>query len=72
MDCFSELNVQKLEINCSKKLSSFINKFNQCANSLKEHVVELGNIANGLLAMSQQLEKLENTKSVAIFIYFFF
>lgn len=59
MDILSECNLQKIEINCRKKLSSFVIKLNQSANTLKVHAAELKSIAKDLLTKSQQIEKLE-------------
>lgn len=59
MDILSDCNLQKLEINCRKKLSLFVNNLNQSANTLKTHSVDLKSIAMDLLVKSQQIEKLE-------------
>lgn len=62
MESLSGLNVQKLESNCNKKLSAFVNKLNQHANILKKNSANLKSIAGDLAAKSQQLQKLENIK----------
>lgn len=59
MDLLSDFNLQKLEINCKKKLSLFVNKLNQSATTLKVHAADLKSIAMDLLVKSQQIEKLE-------------
>lgn len=59
MDILSDCNLQKLEISCRKKLSLFVNKLNQSANTLKAHAADLKSIAMDLLVKSQQIEKLE-------------
>lgn len=63
MDIFSDYNnLQKIELNCRKKLSLFANKLNQNATTLKSHAVDLKSIAMDLLVKSQQIEKLEQIK----------
>lgn len=59
MDLLNDHNLQKLEINCRKKLSLFVNKLNQSATTLKQHAADLKSIATDLLVKSQQIEKLE-------------
>lgn len=57
-------NTQQFETNCIKKLSGFVNKFNQCANSLTKCAAKLKHIATDLTVKSQQLQQLENIKYV--------
>lgn len=59
MDILGDCNLQKLEINCRKKLSLFVNKLNQSAATLKAHAADLKFISADLLVKSQQIEKLE-------------
>lgn len=59
MDILNDSNLQKLEINCRKKLSLFVNILNQSATTLKANAADLKCIAMDLLVRSQQIEKLE-------------
>lgn len=59
MEILNDCNLQKLEINCRKKLSLFVTKLNQSAVTLKAHAADLKSIAADLLVKSQQIEKLE-------------
>lgn len=59
MDILAECNLQKLELNCRKKLSLFVNKLNQSATTLRVNAANLKSIAADLLVKSQQIEKLE-------------
>ena len=53
---------KKLEVNCSKKLSGFVGKFNQYSNTMRKNSAELKQIAADLVLKSQQLQRLENIK----------
>lgn len=55
----SDCNLQKVELNCRKKLSLFVSKLSQSAITLKSHAAELRSIAMDLLVKSEQIEKLE-------------
>lgn len=59
MDILNECNLQKLELNCRKKLSLFVNKLSQSAITLRVNAANLKSIAADLLVKSQQIEKIE-------------
>lgn len=59
MDILGDCNLQKVELNCRKKLSLFVNKLNQSANTLKSYSADMRSIAADLLVKSQQIEILE-------------
>lgn len=59
MEILSDCNLQKVELNCRKKLSQFVNRLNQSAVTLKQHAADLKSIAMDLVVKSQQIEKLE-------------
>lgn len=65
-EVLSDFSVQKLEINCGKKLHTFVNKLNQYAKVLKKHIEVLKHIAGNLEKKSQQIQKLEHIKYIII------
>lgn len=62
IECPTTSNIQKIELNCKKKLEIFANKLNRHSNTLRKNVSELQQIAGSVAAKSQQLQRLETSE----------